>query len=539
MDYLIDRLNLLSLLKKQSLSAVWWWWGLALGVALATADVLVDAAGVFYSDGNIQSYLRLLGDEIVDPKSHEIWLRILMVGLSMAFMVAIGRERTAAGARMAFLALHDPLTELPNRVQFLQRLIQEVAYANRHHAHLAILQMGLDHFKAINDRVGHSGGDRLLVDVARRIRATIRAEDYVARLGSDHFAIVVRSAKNTQQVTTIARNLLTAMVEPLIVDGKDLLATASIGIAMFPDDANDAEKLMYRADIAMYQAKKTGRNNMHFYSAVLDKNISRRVQIEADLRHAIERDELVLYYQPIVNPMTRRVRLFEALVRWKHSSGTMIQPAEFIPIAEESGLILPIGQWILRQACSDMRRWYEAGTRDLAVAVNVSSQQLRRPGLVAQVKEILAESSLPSSCLELEITEGTLVDNLDVSTVTMLELRNHGVRFAIDDFGTGYSCMNYLARLPVDKMKIDRSFLSDIEPGSSNETIIKAIIALAHQLRITVVAEGVETEDQLTFLLENGCDAMQGFYFSRPVPFEATLKMLNEVLPLKHTSAHI
>lgn len=418
------------------------------------------------------------------------------------------------------VAHHDPLTDLPNRLLFNSRLAHTLRRAQRQRKRAALLFLDLDRFKNVNDTLGHPVGDNLLLAVARRLSETVRAEDTVARLGGDEFVIILEELESADNAAEVAEKILKRLRDPIPLNAHEAVITGSIGISVFPEDGQDTNTLLRNADTAMYRAKDEGRNNYQFYSPEMTVVAMRRLTMEADLRRALDQDELTVYYQPEVDLATGRLTGVEALVRWQHPQQGLILPEHFIPLAEESDLIADIGRFVLRTACAQMRQWRDDGMPSFSVAVNLSGRQLMQEGLVTEVETTLAEFDLDPECLELEITESCLMANPARAVEVVRRLRDLGVTVAIDDFGTGYSSMSYLRRFAVNKLKTDRSFVLDIPHDPSNQAITRAIIALGHILQLKVIAEGVETADQRAFLITNHCDQMQGFLFSPPLPPE-------------------
>ena len=426
-------------------------------------------------------------------------------------------DRKTVEERLSYLVHHDELTGLPNRTLFNDRLNQAIIDAERHDRLVAVIFLDLDRFKNINDTLGHEVGDFLLQGVAERLLGAVRRGDTVARLSGDEFAIVLADLAHTDDAARIAQKILEALAKPLPIDGRDLFASASLGVTLYPLDTRDSQELLRNADIAMYRAKEHGRNNYQFYTAEMTSKAFEHMRIEDALRRALEHDEFTLHYQPIVSATTGGLIGFEALIRWQTGDKGLVPPLQFIPIAEETGLIIPIGEWVLQNACAQLARWHAQGRPDLRMSVNLSVRQFRNLNLVATVGRALAAAGLDPAHLELEITESIMVEE-QVVINTLRELSALGVNFSIDDFGTGYSSLSYLKRLPIDTLKIDRSFVTDIPGDTDNAAIAQAIIAMAHSLGMRVVAEGVESLAQQHFLQQHGCDAMQGYYFSKPLP---------------------
>jgi diguanylate cyclase (GGDEF)-like protein len=413
--------------------------------------------------------------------------------------------------KLKIVATHDPLTALPNRTLLHERLSHALARAQRNGRPLAVLLVDLDRFKHVNDTLGHEAGDALLQVVARRIYDCLRETDTMARQGGDEFVVLMDELSDREPILRVSQSILDAMVEPFVIEGQEIHVTASIGISVYPEDGRT---LLRNADIALYRAKDTGRNNYQFYSAQIDNYSRERLALESGLRHALERDELRLHYQPKVDLASGHICGIEALLRWQHPQMGLVAPDRFIPIAEESGLILPIGTWVLKTACMQNRAWQLQGIRRFPVAVNLSPRQFAEESLLDDIKSALAESGLEGSDLELEITESMVMNDPEQAVNTLRRLKDLGIRVAIDDFGTGYSSLAYLKRFPIDSVKVDRSFVEDIPQDVDSIAIAQAIIAMAHSLRLRVVAEGVESEAQVSFLRGEGCDEIQGYYFS-------------------------
>jgi diguanylate cyclase (GGDEF)-like protein len=422
-------------------------------------------------------------------------------------------EAMRAEARITHMARHDTLTDLPNRVEFRERLVAGLRLVHRGET-VAVLCLDLDRFKGINDSLGHPVGDRLLVAVAARLRESVREFDTVARLGGDEFAIVQVGAPQPSGATSLAERIIAALSEPFDVDGQQLVIGTSIGAAVAPDDGLEPDDLLRSADMALYRAKADGKGVFRFFEKSMDAAMQARRALETDLRLALARGEFLLHYQPVVDLASGKVTTFEALLRWQHPDRGLVPPSEFVRLAEEIGLIVPIGEWVLRRACADAAAW-PAGAR---VAVNISPVQFRGQALVAAVQTALSMSGLPASRLEVEITETLMLENTEVTLGTLHRLRNLGVRVAMDDFGTGYSSLSYLRTFPFDKIKIDRSFVRNLPNEPDSQAIIRAIAELGQSLGMTTTAEGVETREQLTSLLAGGCQEVQGYLFSKPVP---------------------
>jgi diguanylate cyclase (GGDEF)-like protein len=389
-----------------------------------------------------------------------------------------------------------------------------------------VLFIDLDRFKNVNDTLGHDAGDRVLQAIAGRLKGCLREVDTLARLGGDEFGLLVEQVSDTRFVGNVARKLLKAVAEVLVVDGQEYHITASIGISTYPADGSDATTLLKNADIAMYRAKDRGKDNSQFYAAAMNAHSMARLSLETGLRHALERGEFLLHYQPKVDIASGRITGMEALVRWMRPESGLVSPADFIPLAEETGLIVPIGAWVLKTACERNRAWQLQGMPPLRVAVNLSARQFVQANLVSEVARVLDASGLAPASLELEITESMVMDNPERAIQTLRQLKSMGIALAIDDFGTGYSSLGYLKRFPIDNIKIDRSFIKDIPHSNDDATITRTIIDMTHNLRLKVVAEGVETAAQLDFLREHGCDEMQGYYFSRPLAEDAFLTLV-------------
>ena len=434
-------------------------------------------------------------------------------------LVSVSRdisERRRAEEQIEYQAYHDALTGLPNRLLFRDRLTIALAHAKRQQVPIAVMFLDLDRFKNINDTLGHSLGDELLRAVAARLRSVLREGDTIARMGGDEFTILLTDLNGPTDAAKIAQKLLETVAYPLHVDGHELYATTSIGIALFPNDGDTAESLLKNADSAMYRAKDAGRNSYQLCTPAMNSRAAERLGVENALRRALERQELVLHYQPLLRLDTRQIVGMEALLRWNRPGHGIVAPGTFIGIAEETRMIVPIGAWVLREACRQAKKW-----PGLRMAVNLSPRQFQQSDLRDVVAQALEESGLEPQFLELEITESTAMANSDRAIATMSELRELGVRIALDDFGTGHSSLNYLRRFPIDRVKIDREFVSEIETSRSSRAIISAVVAMAHGLDLFVTAEGVETEGQVTFLREQRCEEVQGFLFARPEPAEA------------------
>jgi diguanylate cyclase (GGDEF)-like protein len=423
-------------------------------------------------------------------------------------------------------AEHDALTGLPNRLLLNDRVGQAVAFAERHQNQVAVLSLDLDGFKHINNSLGHPIGDRLLQSVARRLVDCVRATDTVSREGGDEFAVLLSEIKQPEDAATKSGRLLQAVARACSIDQHDLHITASIGISIYPDDGLDAETLIRNADTALNQAKEDGRQGYQFFRPAMNRLAVERQSIEEHLRRALERQELALHYQPIISLRTGTIAAVEALIRWTHPIRGSVSPAQFIPVAEDCGLILPIGAWVLREACMQARAWADAGLPKMTMAVNVSAMQFEQESFLDDLFTVLGETGLDPGSLELELTERALMKRADLAASILSTLRGKGIRVAVDDFGTGYSSLSYLRKFPLDALKIDQSFVSQITTIPDETVIITAIISMSRSLNLQVIAEGVETEDQLDFLKAHQCDEAQGYYFSRPVPPQEFVRLL-------------
>ena len=458
----------------------------------------------------------------------EVNLQLSRPGTGQVFVAIIQdiTERHLTREKLDHLAHHDALTDLPNRLLFSDRLEHALQHQQRAGRQLALMFIDLDGFKKINDTLGHQAGDDLLKQVAQRLLHGARQDDTIARLGGDEFTIILEDMDKQDYVPEIAQRILDSLARPYAVSGREVFLGASIGISMYPQDGADVSALMKHADIAMFQAKKDGGNRFQFYLADMTAAANERLALETDLRHALERDEFEVYYQPQVSLETGQIVGLEALLRWHHPQHGMVPPNMFIPVAEGCGLIEPLGEWVMQAACAQNRAWQDATGIKIPVAVNVSGQQITER-LVQSATEILEATGLEPRYLELEITESCIMNQATTTIGYLRALRKLGVQLAIDDFGTGYSSMSYLKRLPINTLKVDRSFVRDIPEDTNDTAIVEAILALGHTLNLKIVAEGVETDAQRTFLAEHGCDVMQGYLFSRPLPVNEIGELLS------------
>jgi diguanylate cyclase (GGDEF)-like protein/PAS domain S-box-containing protein len=457
-----------------------------------------------------------------------------LVGTVVAFIDI--NERKQAEAELHRLAYYDNLTGLPNRILFSDRVFQALAEAKRRNRFVALMMLDMDRFKVVNDTMGHEAGDALLREIAARLKRSIRETDTVSRLGGDEFALLFTDITDIQHVAHLADLVLAQFATPIPISGREIFSGASIGVVLYPTDAEDAESLLKFADSAMYHAKESGRNNYQFYSREMTASAQGRLRLETELRRAVERGELYLHYQPQIDSRSGRITGVEALLRWQDSAGDSIAPAQFIPLAEETGLIVPIGKWVLETACGQLKRWHDAGYKDIVMSVNVASRQFRDQLFHDTVRQAIASSGIPPAALELEITESILLENSEGTRHTLQEIKALGASLAIDDFGTGYSSLSYLKRFPIDRLKIDQSFVRDLVIDGEDLAIVKAIIALAHAMRLRVIAEGVETAEQLALLKSEGCHDYQGYFFARPMNADRLTTLLSSQ-PLPEANA--
>jgi diguanylate cyclase (GGDEF)-like protein len=432
---------------------------------------------------------------------------------------------------MIHTAHHDFLTNLPNRVLLNDRVDRAIALAGRHDKKVGLLFLDLDGFKHINDSLGHPIGDKLLQSVAERLVDCVRDSDTVSRQGGDEFVVLLSEIEHADDAVLIATRMLKAVAVAHSISDLELHVTASIGVSVYPDDGPDAETLIKNADTAMYQAKENGRQNFRFFKPSMNVRAVERQSIEESLRRALEREEFSVHYQPKIDLRTGLITGAEALLRWTHPIRGLVSPAQFIPVAEDCGLILPSGNWVLRTACEQARAWSDAGLKKTPVAVNVSAVEFWDHGFLDGVFEILADTGLDPRLLELELTESVLMRRADSAAAILRTLRERGVRVALDDFGTGYSSLSYLRKLPIDSLKTDQSFIREISETGGASTIVEAVIKMAHSLNLRVVAEGVEQANELAFLREHRCDEAQGYHFSRPVPAAQLVGLLVRGIP--------
>jgi len=439
----------------------------------------------------------------------------------ITYFISTGKDitdRIQAQERLNFLAHHDALTELPNRSLFLDRLDHAINRSIRASSRLATLFVDLDRFKSINDSLGHAAGDQLLCMTAQKIKQCLRSSDTVSRLGGDEFAILLEDVDNTDGVAQITQTILDALEEPVNIDGRNLIVTSSIGISMFPDDGVDTSLLMKHADIAMYRAKEQGRNHFQFYSEDMGRRVFEHLIVENNLRHALDRNQYLLYYQPQIEIATRRIVGVESVVRWRHPDLGLVSPIDFVPVLEDTGLIVPVGKWILETACLFAKRIHREINPEIVMAVNISPKQFCDAELPNYVSSILEQHGVAPQFLEIELTESVLIENNSTIMKNFDMLSKLGVRLALDDFGTGYSSLSYLKRFPIQTLKIDRSFISDVTTNEGDAAIVLAILAISERLKLKVVAEGIETASQAEFLVNNGCGIVQGYFFSPPIP---------------------
>ena len=500
---------------------------LASGVVLAAYAVVVNA-------------LMWFKPETVDVKLEAFRWATMALTLP-CFAVVCGRisemrvrlhrtneELTGALGTIQKMATHDTLTGLPNRALFNESLAHAIGLAERHRRGLALFYVDLDRFKYINETIGHGMGDRVLQDAARRIIACVRSSDVVARLGGDEFALMIEDYRDARDLVDLAEKILSSLQPVVELDGQELAVTASIGICTFPVDGRTGQALLSNADVAMYRAKEQGRNRHAFYSADLNSVAQERLAMEAGLRHVLERNELEVWYQPKIGFGAGRVTGLEALLRWRHPQLGLLGPDRFIPLAEEIGVIVPVGLWTVRHVCERIRAWQDKGYATIPVAVNLSASQFHQPRLVAELAAILKSTGVSPQSLEIEITESMVMRDPERAMQTMDGIKRMGVRIAIDDFGTGHSSLGYLKRFPIDRLKIDRTFVRDLPHNADDVAITRAVIAMAHSLRMSVVAEGVEDASQFDLLRSEGCDEFQGFYCRPPMAETDLLRYLAE-----------
>jgi len=438
-------------------------------------------------------------------------------------------ERKRYQVQLEHQANYDSLTGLPNRTLLHDRLKQAV-YAQRTPRNIAVVFMDLDHFKFVNDSLGHSVGDKLLKAMGDRLRGTLREGDTVGRVGGDEFVLILADQNNEEVIFRAMQRISAKVAEPITVEGKELYVTCSAGISLYPQDGPDVDTLLKNADAAMYRAKEHGRSNFQFYTSEMNDRVNERLALEGALRRALERQEFLLHYQQKVDLRSGSIIGAEALVRWMHPEWGLVRPARFISLAEETGLIVPLGEWVLREACRQTRAWLDQGLEPGVVSVNLSARQFRQQDLVRMVSRILEETRLDPAHLEMELTESMVMHNVDSAIATLQGLKSLGVRLSVDDFGTGYSSLSYLKDLPIDALKIDRSFVRDIGGGAETGegVLAQAIISLGHNLHLKVVAEGVETDAQVRFLRRHACDEVQGFLYGEPVAPEAHARLLDK-----------
>lgn len=422
----------------------------------------------------------------------------------------------------------DSITGLPNKMLFLDRLNVGLANARRSCTKLAVIVLDLDNFKTINDTLSHAFGDRILMQIAEKIKGLLREADTVARFGGDEFIILQPGLKDITDITRVADRIIESFRSPWILEGREYYITASMGIAIYPNDGLDESTLVKNADIAMYRAKDKGKNNYEMFMESMNRKIIDKLNLENALRHAIEKEDFVLYYQPQIDIVTGEIISVEALIRWNREGVGLVQPLEFIPVAEESSLIIPLGEWVLKTACKQNVKWISSGFKPLLMAVNLSAKQFQQRDLVEMIDRILHETGMEPTLLELEITESTAMQDIDFTIEVLKRLREKGIRISLDDFGTGYSSLNYLKILPLDTLKIDKSFIHDIALNPNEEAIAKSVIGIAHKMNLMVVAEGVETNDQLEFLKVHMCDKVQGYLLSKPLPSDQIVEILKK-----------
>ncbi|MCG6934585.1 MAG: EAL domain-containing protein [Proteobacteria bacterium] len=430
--------------------------------------------------------------------------------------------------RLQHMTHHDVLTDLPNRNLLLDRLQQALIHARSHDRMVAIMFMDLDRFKNINDTLGHNIGDQLLLQLSERIRNSVRDGDTIARFGGDEFAILMDDIESESHISAMAQKLLDTLVEPFRINKHELHVTASIGVSIYPGDGDVAETLLRNADVAMYRAKDLGKNNYQFYSDDMSARIFERLTLENNLRHALDRNEFIIHYQPQIDARTEHITGVEALLRWQHPDLGLVLPNNFIPLLEETGLIEDVGNWVLKTCCKQLREWHDTGLDTLQMSVNISSRQFNNANFISVMHEMIKETGVNSEYLELELTESMFLRNASATISALNSLSNIGVRFAIDDFGTGYSSLSYLRRFPIDTIKIDRSFIRDITEDSDDAAITSAIVVMAQSLSLNVIAEGVETDKQLEFLREHNCNNIQGYHYCHPLPEQQITKLLQQ-----------
>ncbi len=502
------------------------------GYRFSAGEVLV-AQPIIRMDG------RNLGTVVLRVSLEQLWRRVLgYIGLTLAvaagslaiaFLLVARMRRVVrhTEAHLDYLAHSDPVTGLPNRHAFNARLAFALSKVDQFGGMVGLLFLDLDDFKVVNDTLGHQNGDRMLKQVAQRLTGVLRTTDTICRIGGDEFAVILESATSSRESESVAAKLIAALAAPFPLDKHEMYVSASIGLAIYPLDSADLQALIRNADTAMYHAKSRGKNAFDRFHPDMEQRAQKRVQLENSMRKALERNELRVFFQPQISIATRRIVAVEALLRWEHPELGLIQPLEFIPVAEESGLIVPLGKWVLEAACEQAARWAAEGMRELSIAVNLSVRQMREEGLVDDILAILNRTGVAPGQLELEITETVLMEDVEENVRLLTRLKAEGICISIDDFGTGYSSMAYLKRFPIDQIKIDRTFITDLPADAEDRAITTAIIAMAHSLGVEVVAEGVETAAQLAFLDEHGCDRVQGYFLGAPLPGPHVTVLLN------------
>lgn len=507
--------------------------GPAVTLDVVETYIPIMAAGSF--SGALELYYDITQSKMIlqEDIDHSSIFLLMVTAVFLALLSFIGfkgkvtfAKQAAAEQEIRQLAYFDKLTGLPNRTLFQDRLNQALYRARRDNAQIALLYFDLDRFKEINDSLGHQIGDLLLERVAQRLQTLVRHSDTLARIGGDEFVLLLTSLENEHDAVVVADKILAVFISPFELNAQQVFSSPSIGIAIFPDDGQDAETLQKHADIAMYAAKDNGRNAFAFFSAEMTNEALDRRKMGEALRNALKNNELFLVYQPQLNLETGTLVGVEALLRWRHPDKGLISPAQFIPLAEETGLINSIGEWVLRCACQQNKAWQEAGYPSFRVGVNLSAHQMKKPELVNRVDQILEETGLDPCWLELEITESLIMENAAKNNQTLGEFKSRGIHLAIDDFGTGYSSLSYLKNFKVDRIKIDRSFVGQLPKDLDDSAIVETILAMAKALQLEVVAEGVETQEQLDFLKARNCHSVQGFYLGRPMPAEALAEQM-------------